>query len=284
MKIYSFAAGGKKEDEVPILPRFTSDSIIDLKDEKKGVESEIEAVDRAKLVSGKRKISHVPEPTNIVIKKKVKKTSACLELCEGIGMVFYYFCFLILGLCLAKELIDYEVGLQMKHHNNRLKCLQNNQNILYNAINDVIAKVSNLTVNHNDTKDELYVVEYSINDLHKDLQTLKDSVNLIEEERLHSDDDIELDGDDDSHDVVLDYPRYPDTSSPISPTSEGKKDSDDLQYDNEEDEEDPTNYMMSSATAVSSSPLETTSQAPLREEYPVDYSEYDTEGKIYYIH
>lgn len=277
MKIYSFAAGGKKEDEVPILPRFTSDSIIDdLKDEKKGVESEIEAVDRDKLVNGKRKISHVPEPTNIVIKKKVKKTSACLELCEGIGMVFYYFCFLILGLCLAKELIDYEVGLQMKHHNNRLKCLQNNQNILYNAINDVIAKVSNLTVNHNDTKDELYVVEYSINDLHKDLQTLKDSVNLIEEERLHSDDD--------SPDVVLDYPRYPDTSSPISPTSEGKKDSDDLQYDKEEDEEDPTNYMMSSPAAGSSSPLETTSQAVVREEYPVDYSEYDTEGKIYYIH
>jgi len=285
MKIYSFAAGRKKEDEDPILPRFTSDSIIDdLKDEKKGVESEIEAVDRAKLVSGKRKISHVPEPTNIVIKKKVKKTSACLELCEGIGMVVYYFCFLILGLCLAKELIDYEVGLQMKHHNNRLKCLQNNQNILYNAINDVIAKVSNLTANHNDTKDELYVVEYFINDLHKDLQTLEDSVKHIEEERLHSDDDIELDGDDDSHDVVLDSPRYPDTSSPISSMSEGKKDSDDLRNDDEEVEEDPINYMMSSSTAGSSPPLETASQAAQREEYPADYSEYDTEGKIYNIH
>ena len=37
-------------------------------------------------------------------------------------------------------------------------------------------------------------MEYFINDLHKDLQTLKDSLKHIEEERIHSDDDFELDG------------------------------------------------------------------------------------------
>ena len=42
MKISTLAARGKKEDEVPILPRFVSDSIINLQDEKK---AEIEAVD-----------------------------------------------------------------------------------------------------------------------------------------------------------------------------------------------------------------------------------------------
>ena len=59
---------------------------------------------------------------------------------------------------------------------------------------------------------------------------------------------------------------------------EGEKNSDDLQYDDEEDEEDPINYMMSSSTAGSSPPFETASQAAQREEYPADYSEYDTEG------
>ena len=102
-----------------------------------------------------------------------------------------------------------------------------------------------LTKNHNKTKNELDVVEYFINDLHKDLQTLKDSLKHIEEERIHSDDDFELDGDDNSHDVIL---YYLDTNSPISPTSERNKDSDGLHHD----EEDLTNYMMSSATDGSS--------------------------------
>ena len=185
---------------------------------------------------------------------------------------------------LVMQLINYVVN--NNNNNNRVRYLQNNQNILqqnqdimFNTINNMIGTVCKLTKNHNETKNELDVVEYFINDLHKDLQTLKDSLKHIEEERLHSDDDFELDGDDNSHDVVLDYP---DTSSPISPTSEGNKDSDGLDHD----EEDLTNYMMSSATdgSSSSSAFETSTLVAVREEYPVDYSEYDTEGKIYYIH
>jgi len=256
MKIYSLAAGGKKEDEVPILPRCVSDSIIDLQEEKKGVEADIEAVDRAKLVSGKRR--PIPQPAKIVMKKKAKKTFASEAVCDVvIGCILFMIGLTIIGLSICK------VYSQMEYQNK------------------LVTKVNQ---NHHYTKDELYAVEYFINDLHKDLQTLMDSVKHIEEEGLHSDDDIELDGDDDSHDVVLDYPRYPDTSSPIIPMYEGEKNSDDLQYDDEEDEEDPINYMMSSSTAGSSTPLETTSQAAQREEYPADYSEYDTEGKIYNIH
>jgi len=267
MKI-SLATGGKKEDEVSILPRFVSDSIIDLQDEKMGVKAEIEAVDQAKLVSSKRKASPVPQPTKIAMKKKTKKTSACQELCGLTGSIIYYVCILLVGISLVKTLFYCRdsIRIQREHHNNLVRfvnVLKENQNIVYNGINDVMTKVSQLTKNHNDTKDELYVVEYFVNDLHKDLQTLKDSVKHIEDERLHSDDDIELDFDDDSHDVVLDYTTYPDTSSPISPMADGNGDSDDPHYDVDEDEEYPINYMMSTSTTATRSPplFEHTSQA-----------------------
>jgi len=269
MKI-SLAAGGKKEDEVPILPRFVSDSIIDLQDEKKGVRAEIEAVDQAKLVSSKRKASPVPQPTKIVMKNKTKRTSSRQELCGLTGSIIYYVCIFLVGISLVKTLFYCRdsIRIQKEHHNNLVRfvnVLKENQNIVYNGINDVMAKVSQLTKNHNDTKDELYVVEYFVNDLHKDLQTLKDSVKHIKDERLHSDDDIELDVDDDSHDVVLDYPRYPETSSPISPMAEGNEDSDDPQFDvnEDEDEEYPINYMTSTSTTATGSPppFEHTSQA-----------------------
>ena len=71
----------KKKDEGPILPRVVSDSIIDIQDQddKNGVKAEIEAVDKAKLVSGKckRETSPDPHPTKTVMKEKAKKTSAC---------------------------------------------------------------------------------------------------------------------------------------------------------------------------------------------------------------
>jgi len=267
MKI-SLAAGGKKEDEVPILPRFVSDSIIDL--EKKGVKAEIEAVDQAKLVSSKRKASPIPPPTKIVMKNKTKRTSPRQELCGLIGSIIYYVCIFLVGISLVKTLFYCRdsIRIQKEHHNNLVRfvnVLKENQNIVYNGINDVMAKVSQLTKNHNDTKDELYVVEYFVNDLHKDLQTLKDSVKHIEDERLNSDDDIELDVDDDSHDVVLYYPRYLETSSPISPMAEGNEDSDDPQFDvnEDEDEEYPINYMTSTSTTATGSPppFEHTSQA-----------------------
>ena len=273
MKI-ALAAGGKKEDEVPILPRFVSDSIVE------GVKAEIEAVDQAKLVSGKRKSKADPQPTKIVMKKKSKKTSAGQELCGIIGSIFYYTCILVVGISLLQMLFYCRgmVRIQLERHNNLVRyvnVLKENQNIVYNGINDVMTKVNQLTKNHNDTKDELFVVEYFVNDLHKDLQTLKDSVKHFEEERPHSDDDKELDVED-SPDVVLDYPRYPVTSSPMSEGNE------DLRHDIEEDEEEP--IMMPTSTNGSPSPFETTSQATQREEYPVDYSEYDTEGKIYSRH
>ena len=93
------AAGGKKEDEVPILPRFVSDSIVE------GVKAEIEAVDQAKLVSGKRKSKDIPDPqpTKIVMKKS-KKTSAGQELCGILGSSFYYTCILVVGICLLQML------------------------------------------------------------------------------------------------------------------------------------------------------------------------------------
>ena len=278
MKI-ALAAGGKKEDEVPILPRFVSDSIVE------GVKAEIEAVDQAKLVSGKRKSKDIPDPqlTKIVMKKKTKKTSAGQELCGIIGSIFYYTCILVVGISLLQMLFYCRgmVRIQLERHNNLVRyvnVLKENQNIVYNGINDVMTKVNQLTKNHNDTKDELFVVEYFVNDLHNDLQTLKDSFKHFEEGRPHSDDDNELDVED-TPDVVLDYPRYTVTSSPMS---EGSEDSDDLHHDIDEDEEYP--IMMSTSTNESPTSFETTSQATQREEYPVDYSEYDTEGKIYTRH
>merc|ERR1719376_431502 len=172
----------------------------------------------------------------IVMKNKTKRTSSRQELCGLIGSIIYYVCIFLVGISLVKTLFYCRdsIRIQKGHHNNLVRfvnVLKENQNIVYNGINDVMAKVSQLTKNHNDTKDELYVVEYFVNDLHKDLQTLKDSVKHIEDERLHSDDDIELD-------VVLDYPRYPETSSPISPIAEGYEDSDDPQFDVNEDEDE----------------------------------------------
>ena len=95
MKISLIA--GNKEDEGPILPRFVSDSVIDLKDQddKKGVKAEIqvEVVDQANLDSGKRerKASPVPHPTKTAMEKKAKKTSACQQVCGLIGFVILSF-------------------------------------------------------------------------------------------------------------------------------------------------------------------------------------------------
>ena len=217
--------GAKKQDEVPILPRFVTDcdSIVDLQDqnfdEKERVKAEIEALDQAKLVSGKA--SPVPQPAKIVMKKKVKKISACQAVCDFVGYMIYPVVIFLIGVTLGKMLIHYKVDSQIERHNNLVRfvnTLQKNQGILYNGINDVMTKVSKLTENHNNTNEELLVVEYFINDLAKDLQSLKDSVKHIDEEKHHSDDDddIVLDGDD-RHYEDSDYP-YP--SSVIYPENQ----------------------------------------------------------------
>jgi len=263
MKISTLAARGKKEDEVPILPRFVSDSIINLQDEKK---AEIEAVDQAKLVSGKRKASPAPQPTNIAVKNKAKKSSASQAVCDLICAIIYFGYILgmlgLLGLSLYNIVhyivVYYKNGSQvqmeqMEHHNNlmmyRVNVLEKNQKILAQEL----LKHQNIFIYN----------------LRKDVLTLKDSIKHIEEERLHGGDDRELDSDD-SHDVV---PNYPDTSSPINPTSEGSEDSDDLHYNIDEDEEYPI-----TSPSGGPPPFESTSQATQsqREKNPVDDSEYYT--------
>jgi chromosome segregation ATPase len=77
-----------------------------------------------------------------------------------------------------------------------------------------MTKVSQLTENHNNTKDELYDVEDFIFDLAKDLQNLKDSVKHIEEEMHHSDDDIVASTDDGQYDEASDYPITPSHDMP----------------------------------------------------------------------
>ena len=166
--------GTKKQDEVHILPRFVSDcdSVVDLQDqnldEKERVKAEIEALDQAKLVSGKS--SPIPQPAKIVMKKKVKKNSACQAVCDFIGYMIYPVVTFLIGASLGKILIHYKVDSQIERHNNLVRfvnSLQKNQGILYNGINDVMTKVSKLTENHNNTKEELLVVEYFINYLAK---------------------------------------------------------------------------------------------------------------------
>jgi len=265
MKISTLAARGKKEDEVPILPRFVSDSIINLQDEKK---AEIEAVDQAKLVSGKRKASPVLQPTKIAVKNKAKKASVSKTMCDLICVILYFGYILgmlgLLGLSLYNVVhyivVYYKNGSQvqmeqMEHHNNlmmyRVNVLEKNQKILANEL-----------LKHQN------IVSTGIYNLRKDVRTLKDSVKHIEEERLHGGDDRELDSDD-SHDV---FPNYPDTNNP---TFEGSEDSDDLHYDIDEDE-DEENPITSPTGGPS--PFDSTSQATQsqREEYPVDDSEYYT--------
>jgi len=263
MKISTLAARGKKEDEVPILPRFVSDSIINLQDEKK---AEIEAVDQAKLVCGKRKASPVPQqPTKIVVKNKAKKTSVSKAMCDLLCAIIYFGYILgmlgLLGLSLYNIVhyivVYYKNGSQvrmdqmeqMEHHNNlmmyRVNVLEKNQKIFANEL-----------LKHQN------IVGTGIYNLRKDVRTLKDSVKHIEEERLHGGDDRELDSDD-SHDV---FPDYPDTNNP---TFEGSEDSDDIHYDED--------YPITSPTG-GPSPFDSTSQATQsqREEYPVDDSEYYT--------
>jgi len=221
--------GGKKQDEVPILPRFVSDSIVDLQDqnldEKERVKAEIEAVGQAKLVSS-TKSSPVPQPTNIVMKKKAKgkEDSVCQTLCDFIGYMIYPVVIFLFGISLGRMLVHNDANAQIDRHNSLVRFvnrLQKNQGSLYNGINDVMTKVSQLTENHNNTKDELYDVEYFINDLAKDLQNLKDSVKHIEEEMHHSDDDDDIvvdDNDHDHQDEASDYPVTP--SHDTSPTTE----------------------------------------------------------------
>ena len=176
MKI--FTLGVKKQDKAPIFPMF----VCDLQD-----------------------------------KNLAKKKKACKAICDFIGYIIYPVIFFLIGVFLGKMLIQYKADSQIERHNNNLvrfvNSLQKDHGILYNSINDVMTKISNLTENHNNTKEELLVLEYFINDLAKDLQTLKDSVKHIEEEKHHSDvDDIVLDGDENS-----DYP-YP--SSVIYPENQ----------------------------------------------------------------
>jgi len=217
--------GGKKQDEVPILPRFVSDSIIDLQDQdlddKERVKAEIEAVSQAKLVTS-TKTSPVPQPTKIVMKKKVKgkEDSVCQTLCDFIGYMIYPVVIFLIGVSFGRVLVHNDANMQVDRHNSLVRFvnrLQKNQGNLYNGINDVMTKVSQLTENHNNTKDELYEVEYFINDLAKDLQNLKDSVKHIEEEMHHSDHDVDIvvDGDE-QHDEASDYP----ASHVISSTTE----------------------------------------------------------------
>ena len=210
--------GGKKQDEVPILPRYISDSITDLKDQnlddKERVKAEIEAVGQAKLVSS-TKSSPVPQPTKIVLKKKTKarEDTVCQSLCDLIGYMIYPVVIFLFGVSLGRMLVHNDANIQIDRHNSLVRfvnCLQKNQGNLYNGINDVMTKVSKLTENNNNTKEELYDVEYFINDLAKDLQNLKDSVKRIEEEMHQSDDDddIVVDGDD-QYDEASDYPVTP---------------------------------------------------------------------------
>lgn len=222
--------GGKKQDEVPILPRFVSDSIVDLQDqnldEKERVKAEIEAVCQAKLVSS-TKTSPVPQPTKIVMKKKAKgkEESVCQTLCDFIGYMIYPVVIFLFGISLGRMLVHNDANIQIDRHNSLVRFvnrLQKNQGNLYNGINDVMTKVSQLTGNHNNTKDELYNVEYFINDLAKDLQNLKDSVKHIEEEMHHSDeddaDDIVASTDNGQYDEASDYPVT--TSHDMSSTTE----------------------------------------------------------------
>jgi len=226
-------SGGKKQDEVPILPRFVSDSIVDLQDqnldEKERVKAEIEAVGQAKLVSSistsSTKSSPVPKPTKIVMKKKAKgkEDSVCQTLCDFIGYMIYPVVIFLFGISLGRMLVHNDVNIQIDRHNSLgrfVNRLQKNQGNLYNGINDVMTKVSQLTENHNNTKDELYSVEDFMFDLAKDLQNLKDSVKHIEEEMHHSDhdDDIVASTDDGQYDEASDYPVTP--SHDISSTTE----------------------------------------------------------------
>jgi len=268
MKICTLAARGKKEDETLILPRFVSDSIINLQDEKK---AKIEAVDQAKLVSGRRKASPVTQPSKIVVKNKAKKASVSKAMCDLICAIFYFGYILgmlgLLGLSLYNIVhyivVYYKNGSQvqmtqmeqMEHHNNlimyRVNVLEKNQKILANEL-----------LKHQN------IVGTGIYNLRKDVRTLKDSVKHIEEERPHGGDDRELDSDD-SHDV---FPNYPDTNNP---TFEGSEDSDDLHYDIDEEEDEE--YPITSPTG-GPSPFDSTSQATQsqREEIPVDDSDYYT--------
>lgn len=208
--------GGMKQDEVPILPRFISDSIIDLQEQnledKECVKAEIEAVSQAKLVSS-TKSSPVPQPTKSVLKKKtkVREDTVCQTLCDFIGYMIYPVVIFLFGVSLGRMLVHNDANIQIDRHNSLVgfvNRLQKNQGNLYNGINDVMTKVSQLTQNHNNTKDELYDVEYFINELAKDLQNLKDSVKHIEEEMHQSDDDIVVDGDY-QYDEASDYPVTP---------------------------------------------------------------------------
>ena len=132
--------GVKKQDKDPILPMFVFDcnSIVDLQDQN--------------------------------LAKIAKKKKACKAMCDFIGYMIYPVVIFLIGVTLGKMLIHYKVDSQIERHNNLVRfvnSLQKNQGILYNGINDVMTKVSKLTENHNNTKEELLVVEYFINYLAK---------------------------------------------------------------------------------------------------------------------
>ena len=208
MKISS--PGGKKEDELPILPRYVGDSIIDLNDqdvdEKDRVKAEIEAVGQAKLVSGKPSLT--PQPTKIIMKKKAKENSAFQDFGAFLSCLLYPVAIFMFGVCLGRVLVHYnaESHNQLVREVNRLN---KNQGIMYNGIHEAINKVSKLSVNHNYTEDKLYKVVDCINELAKDLQSLKDSVNIMEEKLHGKDEEVVVDLDDvDKH-----YPRVTSTTT-----------------------------------------------------------------------
>ena len=83
MKISTPAGvGGKKQGEVPILPRFISDSIVDRQADQKQNLDEKKRVGQAKMVSVSTVSSPGPQPTKIDMKKKVKRNSTCQAVCD----------------------------------------------------------------------------------------------------------------------------------------------------------------------------------------------------------
>ena len=232
-------------EQVPILPRIVADINVDLKDQNLDEKSKArieDIISQAKLVS---KSSLAPQPTKLVMKKKAKKTSACHAFCDLFGCMIVTVLLVLLGVSFARIYDYYTANSQMERHNNLVRyvdCLRKNQDFLYNGINDVITKVSNLTERHNSTRDELSLVEYTIIDLFKDLQTLKDSVKHLEEEIHHSDEEEEQ---------VVDYHGTPmPTTTPIG-RADTVFDGEDL-HDHEEDSDYPFSDSSMSYPEISS--------------------------------
>ena len=181
MKISSTEERKPDEVSISILPRFVSDTNVDLEDQNLD-EKKKDEVPIPEALSSQAKLASTKSGP-------AKKDSACQSESDFIfiGYIVGYIIVAVLLILLGVSIVhlDNSANSQIEHHNNLVRYVNHikdtvvkNQEILFNTINDGTTKFNELATD--------------LKTLNTDLKTLKDSVKLIEEKLQHIDEEARM--------------------------------------------------------------------------------------------